>query len=143
MKSENRLVRFSMLVMRWCLDSGTPCIFENVDASWVWELPFFRQIVKRQRAAVAIADLCQFGARWKKRTRFIGINISRADFAELSRPCPGPESCCPESGVRHQTLTGYASSGTPWTRVAKTYPKTLNKILGEVLLNSFHKPRLP
>ena len=65
-----------------------------------------------------VADQCQFGSKWRKRTLFALIHVFAADPLDLK--CSGKRGVCSQSGVQHEHIIGSAKS-----RVAAQYPAGL------------------
>ena len=87
-----------------------------------------------------ITDFCQFGTKWRKRTKLLVGNMYEDDIARCSRLCAGPPGYCSRTVKKQQQLTGSTRNGVPWTRVAQPYPKQLCHHLAYSLLCRYIVP---
>lgn len=114
---------------------GIPWILENPHSSKCWYLPPMRRLLDSHHTLVAVVDFCQYGTKWRKRTRLLAGNIDTDDFQRLlHRRCQGIKGVCSRTGRKHFQLTGSNKKGIPWTRVAQPYPSALCHDLAHALL---------
>ena len=106
-------------IIRSCHRCGVPWAIENPGYSRLWLLPRIRRLIDHTGSSHVLVDFCQFGERWRKRTR---LEFSHCDFDSLGVRCRPSNYCCNMTGKRHIELTGKTKSGTFLTRIAQAYP---------------------
>ena len=116
---------------------SVPWVLENPHSSKCWYLPFLQRWSCKSHVHTIVADFCQFGTPWKKRTRFLCGNIVRDDLHRLDQHCGGRETCS-RTGKPHFLLTGKGPHGQNWTAIAEPYPKRLCDALAYALTASRH-----
>ena len=112
-----------------------PWILENPHCSKMWFLPPLQKLVNDASVHVRVCDFCQFGTKWRKRTRFLIGNCDETDSLRLQRTCQAKNGHCSRSGKKHFHLTGSNNKGTPWTLIAQPYPSRLCHSLAHTLLS--------
>lgn len=112
-----------------------PIILENPCTSMLWEAPPIKKIVQHSRHIAVTCDQCQFGTRWRKRTRFSCWNCN--GLQSLDKRCTGAAGCCNKTGKPHIILKGRSPEGPLWTALAQEYPAKLSHALCDVLVESF------
>ena len=117
------------------LAHNVPFIIENPHSSFLWKLPSMIALAETPGVRMIVCDQCMFGARWRKRTRFLVGAVNPLDAEGLARRCFG-QRYCDRSGVKHQILQGRAPGGASWTLVAQKFPTPLALRLARVLLSS-------
>jgi hypothetical protein len=100
-----------------------PWILENPHASKMWFLAPLIDLMNDPDVQIVVSDFCQFGTKWRKRTRFLCGNIDYNDLHRVRHMCLGKE-VCNVTGKPHFHLTG-SQHGIPWTRIAQPYPPRL------------------
>jgi hypothetical protein len=111
---------------------GIPWILENPHASKCWYLPQLDKLLHSANCHVVVADFCQFGTKWRKRTRFLCGNIDPLDLQRVNLKCSG-HGWCSATNKPHFQLTGSNNKGIPWTRIAQPYPTKLCHALAHAL----------
>ena len=132
----NTLFRACFAIIEECEKQQIPWLLENPLSSRCWNLPPMRRIIQQRDTHFIHADFCQFGARWKKPTGFLGKRVS--DLHRLTRTCQGKHGICNRTSRPHQLLTGTGPGNIPWTLVAQPYPKQLCSQIAHVLTSSYH-----
>ena len=110
-----------------------PWIVENPRTSYLWHLPELHAVSQAAHGHFRVADFCQFGARWRKKTGFLCGNIDELDSQPLCRTCSG-KALCSSTNKPHIVLSGNNKQGIPWTKIAEPYPTRLASMLAKVLL---------
>ena len=113
-----------------------PWVLENPHSSKCWFLPQLLDLEKQDNVQIAVSDFCRFGAKWRKRTRFMVGNVCPSDVERIQKQCSGKRGMCSTTQERHFQLTGSGPGNIPWTRIAQPYPKQLCHSLAHVLLSS-------
>ena len=131
----NTLVRNMLRIVKLALAHNVPFIIENPHSSFLWKLPSMIALAETPGVRMIVCDQCMFGARWRKRTRFLVGAVNPLDAEGLARRCFG-QRYCDRSGVKHQILQGRAPGGASWTLVAQKFPTPLALRLARVLLSS-------
>lgn len=139
-KIGNACFRAAVKVIRWLDRYKIPWILENPSTSKCWYLPPIVSLEKANHTFSFVTDFCQFGTRWRKRTKFLVGNLCEDDIARCRRLCQGPPGICSRTHKHHLQLTGSASNGIPWTRIAQPYPKQLCHHLAHALVNKYIVP---
>eukprot|EP00975_Prorocentrum_lima_P051623 10810770-Prorocentrum_lima.AAC.1 len=101
-----------------------PWVVEHPATSKAWYLPEVQALLRLPGVRLMQCDFCQYGSRWRKRTRFMCGHIDHNDLQRLSRQCSG-KGVCSRTGRPHIQLTGSGPGGVPWTRIAQPYPGAL------------------
>ena len=120
---------------RECWATRVPWILENPHGSKMWFVPHLISIARRQTVHLRVADFCQYGKRWRKRTRFLCGGLDPLDTHRLQRMCRGRHTCS-RTGKPHFHLSGSTPQGIPWTRVAQPYPAPLCHALAHALASA-------
>ena len=138
----NATMRFCARVLALCAELGIPALMENPQRSLVWHAAPMQRICRMRRARLVTCDQCQFGARWRKATSLLLINVPAALQDRLSRRCSG-RTTCDRSGKPHIILTGVdPASGRFWSSLAQRYPRELARCIADVLAQSFEQRSL-
>ena len=127
----NATMRTAIAVLNACIKTGTPAIMENPATSKCWYTPELEAIAAHDCAASVTTDQCMFGQPWRKRTRFLCVNIDPFDQQRLVRKCLGKDGFCSRTREKHFTLSG----GQHASRAA-AFPRDLCNELAEVLLSA-------
>jgi len=129
----NRTLIASTQLIRLGLQFGLPMLIENPCTSRLWKAPKLLRLTAD--SDLCIFDQCQYGSRWRKRTKVHGWNVS--NLSRLRRLCSGRKGLCSKSGLHHLILSGNdPASKLPMTRIAQTYPAMLSKVLASILGDS-------
>lgn len=120
----NQCLRSTLRIIGWLDKMGVPWVLENPHSSKMW---FVEELITLQNSPhthVIVTDFCQFGTRWRKRTRLLCGNLQWDDAARCQRTCLG-HGICSRTNKPHFQLTGSNKHNIPWTRVAQPYPSQL------------------
>ena len=113
----NKLVRFTLTVIRTCIKLRIGVAVENPMSSILWQIPELQALLS-QHGQNSVTDFCGWGERWRKSTRIFSWNL---DLTECMRRCTG-RSICSFSNKEHICLSGTDASGVWWTKRAEAYP---------------------
>ena len=113
-------------------------MLENPFMSFFFDAPPIAKLISTGQNV--LLDFCQFGTRWRKRTRFVAWNCSALnDMKVLCKPSNGLCNC---SGRRHIILTGTDPvSHIKWTKLAEPYPNKLCTFIASHLVSAFSELR--
>jgi hypothetical protein len=111
-----------------------PWILENPQTSRIWYVTALQNLDEDPRVQTYVTDFCRYGAKWRKRTRFMLGNCDNLDAQRLNRKCQTRHSCC-ETHKAHIQLSGFAPSGQSWTSIAQVYPRKLAKDLAHIIVS--------
>ena len=132
----NHTMKFTAQIITSCVHQRTPCFLENPNHSMMWLAPPIKHLCAHRVSRSFVCDFCQYGARWRKRTRiqsWFGCGDS-----DLSRQCSGHNGVCSRTHKHHIILKGQDPiSKQLWTHLAQPYPKTFGAVAGKALVNSF------
>ena len=93
---------------------------ENPDGSYLWAQKGFEKFRDPGSQHVFRGDFCQYGTRWRKRTR-VATNVPH--LMGLRKMC--------DNSHNHQPLRGYSQQHrTSWTKVAEPYPRGFAEKIG-------------
>ena len=70
---------------RWLYNARVPFILENPHSSRIWYIDEYKALAGLERVEVVVADYCQFGTKWRKRTRFLCSDICDCDLDRLRK----------------------------------------------------------
>eukprot|EP00438_Fugacium_kawagutii_P016537 Skav227298 [mRNA] locus=scaffold2645:95140:99516:- [translate_table: standard] len=132
-KLGNRCFRSAVKIIEWLDYAGIPWILENPHSSKCWYLPPIKRLLSLPHVRVSVCDFCQYGTKWRKRTRFVSGNLDECDLGRIQCRCHGKPGWCSRTGRKHFQLTGSNRHGIPWTRVAQPYPAQLCHHLAHAL----------
>ena len=122
----NALMIFSFSVLSLCHRLQLPATMENPGRSRIWLTAQCANARRLLRFTEAVCHYCQFGMRWKKETRFVGVNIS---LLGIERKCSGGRLCS-RTGLPHVTLSGIDPVSGKWkTSFGNEYPRPMCSIL--------------
>ena len=111
----------TLTIIQWLDRFKLPWCVENPHSSKLWQLPPFQELMSRAHVEDAVIDFCQYGSRWRKRTRLLFGNLDSTDIRRFEhRMCQG-RGFCSRTGLPHQQLTGAG----PGTLLAQPYPAGL------------------
>jgi hypothetical protein len=131
----NRLLHISARICRVCHSVGIPWTIENPGYSIVWETAAIKNLVLRQKSEHILLDYCQFGERWRKRTRL--QHSGGLNFVKIALLChPDSAYNCSRTCKRHFVLRGPdGSSGQFKTHLAQAYPNSLCSALSVAIVD--------
>ena len=136
-KAGNACMRSAIKIIRWLDAAGLPWSFEHPHSSKAWFLPELVHLQGLPHVQALVTDFCQWGTKWKKRTRLLAGNISPDDAESCVRQCSSSNGVCSRTHVKHVQLTGKHCSGISFTRVAQPYPHRLCHRLARALLAKY------
>ena len=118
----NLFAHFTSALLLLAHRMHVPATLENPMMSRLWLVPGIRRA--SERGSGVVIDMCQYGTRWLKPTRLLGV---ACDVEQLERRCTfrmhgSCKGLCSRTGKTHQKLNGEASPGVFWTRLAQSYP---------------------
>ena len=126
----NRMLAFTLRMVRVCIACSIFFVVENPDSSWMWrqkrdDLKWDDVFETDPYAGDLRLDFCRFGTRWRKRTRF-RCNLNVAGQRILCA-CQEP----------HLVLRGRCKAkGVNYTKLAEPYPRKLCGALAAAILSS-------
>ena len=122
-------------IIHACIASGTPVALENPATSLLWEAPPIRRLLQSEFAQINVLDQCQFGAKWRKRTKVVCWHC--IDTSSLCCLCSGRRGICSRTGKAHIVLSGSCNhSKKLWTSLAQESPKKLSDQIALLLVES-------
>jgi len=128
-------------IIRTCISLGIPCMFENPSTSLMWKAPPVHRASLSMFCHDFVFDQCQFGTRWRKRTRILAWHCCSCD--SLERKCSGHKGICSRSRKPHIVLSGSCKgSGKLWTAIAQEYPSKLCDVIAATLAASSNASRI-
>ena len=133
----NKCFAAALKIISWLDQHHIPWILENPSSSKCWYLPDLQQLMHAPHCVTVLTDSCQFGTKWRKRSRLLCGHLDSQDVARLERLCAG-RGLCSQTGSKHFQLTGSNHQGIPWTRIAEPYAKGLCQQLAFVLTCTTH-----
>eukprot|EP00972_Heterocapsa_arctica_P064315 9491131-Heterocapsa_arctica.AAC.1 len=122
---DNKLTRATVSLMMLCVSLDIPVAVENPHSSRLWHAPPMEHLRSRNIVREFVADFCQSGQPWRKRTRFISYGV---DLSRVARMCSSKKGICSRTGKPHIPLCG-VRAGVFMTHVAEPYPATLSNAL--------------
>ena len=130
----NRTMTFSCTVIHVCLSVACPVLLESPGSSRMWHAPPLARLLARATADV-LSDYCQFGTRWRKRTRVVGWCCGSADA--LNKRCCGHKGICSKTKQPHIQLSGSPTGSSKlWTLIAEPYPRPWAAAAARLLVDS-------
>jgi site-specific DNA-cytosine methylase len=130
----NKLAVVVINILNLCQQFSIPWILENPSTSRFWYLPQIVRILDSSTVHSRVCDYCQYGAPWRKRTRFAFGNLDEFDSLRLDKRCKG--TFCSRTGKPHITLSGNDANNIAWTHRAQPYPNTLSRHIAFCLVSS-------
>lgn len=120
----NRVMRITAPLIRRAISLGIPVYLENPQDSSLWRAPANSRLLDHSGCHMLAFDLCQVGARWRKRTRVATWWSQHS--ADLSGLGSGHGGLCFRTCKPHITLAGREPhSKLLWTRIAQSYARRL------------------
>eukprot|EP00971_Amphidinium_carterae_P345614 6486674-Amphidinium_carterae.1 len=103
--------------LSWCC-AGVAATLENPHGSYMWRSRIAERAASNEGCRPVICDLCQFGETFKKRTRFLSVNLDARFEKAVGKTC----TCT----AKHTSLSGWGPKGSSQsTQVATAYPVQL------------------
>ena len=101
-------------------------VIENPLTSMLWKFTELNALIRDM--SQARVDVCQYGERWRKRTKLIGdIN----ELPSFERVCKG--KVCSATGLPHFKLEGKDPKGLFYTKRAEPYPRALCRSIASII----------
>jgi hypothetical protein len=133
LKIGNQTMSATACIVRACSSAGIACILENPGQSMLWLAPPILRVCQISTHRSCTVDFCQFGARWRKRTR---LALWNCQFVEPAL-CKGRGGICSRTGKHHIILSGKdPKSSQLWTQLAQPYPVQFARFLANLLISS-------
>ena len=127
-------------IIRLAKQGFVPTFLENPASSMLWLAPQIDRLCGFSSSRKFICDFCQYGARWRKRTRIQGWHTQ--DHEQLTRICHGHGGICSLSKKYHIVLKGQdPTSKQLWTHLAQPYPLKFAQLAAQCLADSFEHIR--
>ena len=133
----NRIFQAALKIINWLHTRRIPWVLENPATSKCWLLPELKKLEASSRCVAFFTDFCQFGAAWRRSTKFLSGNLDAQDVERVCRLCSG-QGCCSRTQRAHFQLTGSNHQGIPWVQLAQQFPRSLCKHLAFALTAPTH-----
>lgn len=134
-KVGNQTMFVTVKIIRIAIRFLVPCFLENPVGSMMRWVPQLNNLCRHDSSSLFIADFCQHGARWRKRTRIQGWYAHEDDRLHLQ--CHGRKGICSCAGKHHIILRGQDPvTKQLWTHLAQPYPKRFCAVAASVLVQS-------
>jgi hypothetical protein len=131
----NATAKFLSSVVAASLHAGISIAIENPLASYLWSWGPLQTYLGAESFVSHVVDFCQFGARWRKRTRIWTWNTP---YLRMPSLCTGRGGRCSLTGKYHVALGGRdRASGRLWSAIAETYPSAFCRLIAHELLRTF------
>ena len=138
-KTGNATMRFCARVLSLCAEQGVPALMENPQNSLIWHAAPMQRVSRLRKASLAVCHQCQYGARWRKATSLLMVNVPTALQDRLRLRCQG-RAVCDRSGKPHITLSGVDPvSKKFWAALAQGYSLEFARFIANVLSQSFEQ----
>ena len=132
-------MRFCARVLSLCAEQGIPALMENPQRSLIWHAAPMQRVSRLRKASLATCDQCQYGARWRKATSLLMVNVPTALQDRLRLRCEG-RGVCDRSGKPHIILSGVDPvSKKFWTSLAQSYSLGFARCIADVLSQSYEQ----
>ena len=126
----NRILLFTVRLLRLCEQHGVPYVLENPSSSRAWLMPPLRAFADRYSPFFVELDYCQYNEPWKKPTTLM---YNFLDLSSLHRKCNTVKGVCSHTHRQHIVLAGRDSSGQYLTLRAQPYPHALVTAFGHLV----------
>lgn len=120
LQAANKLLTFSVNVVRACIKNKVMVSFENPQTSRVFQTKLFHDAVDHPDALWQKVSYCQYGMPWRKTTYFVTWLCP-----DLQLVACNSQGRCTQTGEPHVELIGKAETGGWKTRDAQAYPTAL------------------
>ena len=135
----NELLQASFNIIKILHKRKVPWIFEHPHSSYAFQTEAMKAWLLDPSVHARVLDQCQYGTRWRKRTRLVLGNVDELDSLRLGHGCRGSGGWC-SSGRKHVILQGSSGHGDK-TAAAAAYPRRLCTALVQTLLASARAKR--
>ena len=130
----NATMRQSAEFIHACVTLRIPVILENPATSMIWLAPPLRNQLSVDSCRFISVDQCQFGARWRKRTRLASWHCP---IEHLQKLCSGKKGICSKTSKPHIVLSGASKEhGVLWTALAQRYPEPFSRACAHALFSA-------
>ena len=120
----NHFMHLTLRLINLCNSLCIMNFIENPHSSRLWHSPGFKKLLASPLCCTHVHDACQYGARWRKRTRV--ASHFAGTCAALQLKCQVRHGMCSLSGKPHIVLKGCDPvSKRLWTKIAEPYPPKL------------------
>ena len=127
----NKLMRFTIDVIKAAIRLGVPVALENPATSIMWCIPEL-QALYRKGGSEIVTDFCQWGTAWRKSTKVWYWSV---DLSCTAKRCTGKQVCS-RTNQPHETLSGLNPAGQWKTKAAEAYPSRLTNQLAKCCVAS-------
>lgn len=136
----NLTMKFTAQTIRLAHSHLIPVFLENPVHSMIWLAPPLLRVCDFSNSRSFICDFCQYGARWRKRTR---IQVWHGqDHFHLSRTCQGRHGFCSRTHKHHIVLKGQdPKTRQLWTHLAQPYPLKFAFVAAQSLVDAYEHMR--
>lgn len=132
----NATMRATCRIITACIQNRIACFLENPAGSMMWKAPPLVKLCSHHCSLSFVCDFCQYGARWRKRTRIQGWNVQTIN--DLNHTCSGRGGVCSRNGSYHIVLKGQdPTTRQLWTHLAQPYPVQFAKAAAKALIHSY------
>jgi len=80
LRKSNQITRNTFSLIGECLAKQIPFSIENPDSSYLWKTVQYRQLCKKVHMQEVVLDYCQYGMKFRKRTKIAYWSILKIDF---------------------------------------------------------------
>ena len=120
-RSGNAIMRSTAQIVKSCHRFCVPCFLDLPATSLMWQAPPIKRLCCLKTSICQICDMCQYNARWRKRTRIQSWHGQTEN--DLRRICEGHGGICSRTKKHHISLWGQDSfSKQLWAHLAQPYP---------------------
>ena len=133
----NATLRSSVRFLRAAIKAGIPAMMENPAGSQIWWVPPLAKLLRLPGVTSVCFDMCQYNAKFRKRTRVVGWNI--VNINRLHRICAGKRGLCSRTNNPHWILEGKAGGREHRTRLAQEYPAAFAAAAALVMLQTIQE----
>ena len=126
----NRLLYFTLRVIRTCHSFQVPYAVENPRFSRAWDMRCMQRFISQCHPGWVVFDFCQYGEPWRKPT---GLLFQHIDFSALHAECHPQQGFCSHSKRPHICLKGRVEQGSLLTLKAQPYPYALATVVADVV----------
>ena len=117
----NKMVEVVLKVIKEAIEHDVLVILENPATSRMFLVKELKDMIAKYNGVWNVADYCQYGKSWKKRTTFLTFNGTNFGL----KRCSGSFGKCSRTRKMHLRLEGRAPDGRFWTKIAEPYPPDL------------------
>ena len=125
----------SCRIIKACIPAQVCRFLENPAGSMMWKAPFLFRLCSHVSSVSFVCDFCQYGARWRKRTRIQGWNVQSINH--LNCICHGRKGICSRTHKYHIVLKGQdPPTRQLWTHLAQPYRLKFARHAADALIDS-------